>query len=213
VTRTATLLTGLVLLIVPPGVASLAQASQSPAARDGGAPLIENDRVVIREMTWERGRPAPVYEGARDAVIVRLADGSVTFRERGAGRFELPVTETSPRAIVIELASSSPAGSAPAPGHPSSFPRRGASQLIDNRLVKAWTVTWPNGEPTAMHTHPFPTISVTLVGGRQRETRLDGTSSERTVGVGEVRFSEAGRIHREEGLADPPRRAVIVELK
>jgi hypothetical protein len=204
---------GLALLVCA-GAALQAQSVPPAFPREGAVKLIENDRVVVWDVTATEGDPAATHEHPLDTVVVALSDGSVTFERRGTVHPEdAPGGRGHPRIVAVELKGSSPSGSAPAPGYPPSFPRKGARQLLDNQRVSVWEVAWPQNEPTAMHTHPFPTVSVTISGGRQRETRLDGTSSERDVPAGEVRYSDAGRVHQEEGTSQDPRRAIILELK
>jgi len=52
-----------------------------------------------------------------------------------------------------------------------------------------------------------------LVEGAVKLTGRDGTSSVATAPFGFVRFNPKGVVHAEEGVSDPERRAIMVELK
>ena len=48
---------------------------------------------------------------------------------------------------------------------------------LENERVAVWDVVWPKGQPSPIHEHRYAQISVTLVGGSVRVTRLDGSST------------------------------------
>src|ERR1019366_9648566 len=52
-----------------------------------------------------------------------------------------------------------------AQSYPAPYPRENASRVFENGRVTVWEVTWPKGQPTVMHEHPFDQLSVTLAGG------------------------------------------------
>jgi quercetin dioxygenase-like cupin family protein len=97
--------------------------------------------------------------------------------------------------------------------YPPPFPREAARMLFENDRVEVWDVTWPKGQPTAMHEHPVDQLSVTLVGGTKRVTRLGGTP---TVGKSErsqIVFIPRGTVHMEEGVSDVPERKIMIQVK
>lgn len=105
------------------------------------------------------------------------------------------------------------ASPSPAQTYPPPFPREAARKLFENDRVAVWDVTWPKGQPTAMHEHPVDQVSVTLVGGAVRVTRLGGTPVVNKSEPGSVVFTPKGTVHMEEGLSDVPQRKIMLQLK
>lgn len=97
--------------------------------------------------------------------------------------------------------------------YPSPFPREGAKKVFENERVIVWDVTWAKGRPTAVHSHTRDLLSVTLAPGELKDIGLDGAVEVRGAGFGDFRFQPKGRVHIEEGASDPPRRAIVMELK
>jgi hypothetical protein len=98
--------------------------------------------------------------------------------------------------------------------YPPPFPRAAARMLFENDRVEVWDVTWPKGQPTAMHEHPVDQLSMTLVGGTKRVTRLGGGAP--TVGKserGQIVFTPRGTVHMEEGVSDVPERKIMIQVK
>jgi quercetin dioxygenase-like cupin family protein len=85
--------------------------------------------------------------------------------------------------------------------------------LFENDRVAVWDVTWPKGQPTAMHEHPVDQISVTLTGGTKRVTRLGGTPVVSESKRGQIVLTPKGTVHMEEGLSDVPERKIMLQLK
>ena len=97
--------------------------------------------------------------------------------------------------------------------YPNPYPRPNARSVLTNDRVNIWEVTWPKGQPTPMHEHPFDQLSVTLVGGTVRVTRLGKDPVVNQSQLGSVAFTPKGTIHMEEGLSDEPQRKIMLELK
>ncbi|MGD1093254.1 MAG: hypothetical protein ABSB35_14840 [Bryobacteraceae bacterium] len=100
-----------------------------------------------------------------------------------------------------------------AQSYPPPFPREAARMLFENDRVAVWDVTWPKDQPTAMHLHPVDQLSVTLVGGTVRVTRLGGTPAVNESKPGTVVLTPHGTVHMEEGLSDVPQRKIMLQLK
>jgi len=100
-----------------------------------------------------------------------------------------------------------------AQSYPSPYPRKNATEVLQNDRVNVWDVVWPKGQPTAMHEHTFDQFSITLRGGTVRMTRLGETPDEHDSKVGSVLFTPKGMIHMEEGMSDVPQHKVMLELK
>lgn len=100
-----------------------------------------------------------------------------------------------------------------AQNYPPPFPRDGARKLIENDRLVVWDVVWQKGRPSPMHEHRFDQISVTLVGGTVRITRLDGSSTVNQSELGSVTLTARGTVHSEEGVSDIAQHKIMVELK
>ena len=85
--------------------------------------------------------------------------------------------------------------------------------LFENDRVAVWDVTWPKGQPTAMHEHPVDQLSVTLTGGTKRVTRPGGTPAVSESKRGQIVFTPKGTVHMEEGLSYVPERKIMLQLK
>lgn len=96
---------------------------------------------------------------------------------------------------------------------PHAFPRVGAVQLVDNDRVTMWDVTWLKGKPSPMHRHKYDLVGVYLVGSAIKVTNPDGTARESTVEPGFILYQKEGVTHIEEGVADPPRHAILTDIK
>jgi quercetin dioxygenase-like cupin family protein len=106
-----------------------------------------------------------------------------------------------------------PAGSTTGQQLPLAFPRAGATKILENDRVIVWDVQLQKGQRAAMHIHPYDIVSVTVVAGAQQDNGADGVTEDRMFKMGDVRFTPKGRTHFEVGLTDPPRRAIVTELK
>ena len=96
---------------------------------------------------------------------------------------------------------------------PPAFPRDGAKKILENDRVIVWDMQLQKGQRAAMHTHPYDIVSVTLSPGGHQDNGADGVTDIRMFKMGDVRFTPKGRTHFEVGLTDPPRRAIVTELK
>ena len=99
--------------------------------------------------------------------------------------------------------------------YPHAFPRPGAIKLSENERVFVWEVVWPNGAPQAYHRHRYDMTGVFLRWGPLRVTRLDGTFSEslEAFEIPRVFFQGKGVTHKEEGIGEPERHAIMIDLK
>jgi hypothetical protein len=100
-----------------------------------------------------------------------------------------------------------------AQSYPPPFPRKDATELIDNERVEVWDVLWPKGQPSPMHLHQYDQISITLGPGSVKVTRPDGAASTGKSEFGSLGFVHKGTIHAEEGTSDVPQHKIMVELK
>ena len=96
---------------------------------------------------------------------------------------------------------------------PRPFPRPGVVKMLENARVVVWNISWPKGEPTAMHRHVYDLVGSYYTSGDRVITETDGTKRNVTNKAGEITFRQRGLTHIEEGISDTPLRAVFIELK
>ena len=61
-----------------------AQTYPTPSPRDGAMKLLENDRVIVWDVTWLQGHPTAMHRHAHDIVGAFIADGTrMITREDG----------------------------------------------------------------------------------------------------------------------------------
>ncbi len=99
--------------------------------------------------------------------------------------------------------------------YPHAFPRLGVEKLLENERVLVWEVVWPNGAPQPYHRHQYDMTGVFLRWGPLRVTRLDGTFTDslEPFEIPTVFFLEKGVTHKEEGIGEPERHSIMIDLK
>ena len=99
------------------------------------------------------------------------------------------------------------------PALPPPFPRTNATQLLDTDRISVWDIVWPQGQPTAMHRHPYDQVGTYYATGGRLITTPDGAVRAAITKVGSLSTTRKGTTHIEDGNTDPPLRAVFIELK
>lgn len=117
---------GILMAVVAASIGAFAAESgrpyPPPFPRQGSVKLLENNRIVVWDVTWPKGYQSPLHEHYSDAVIVTLTGGvvkvtplhgasstvsykagSVIFAPKGAIHREEGLSATPRRAIVIQL--------------------------------------------------------------------------------------------------------------
>jgi quercetin dioxygenase-like cupin family protein len=216
------------------GLSGLApQPYPPPFPREGAIKLLENERVVVWDVSWEKGKPTPMHEHRLELAGVFLADGAVkiteaggaermsdrspvgtvTYGERGVLHREEGMSDTPRRAVIVELKDFTPAPlDERPPGVAPAFPREGARRLLDNRRLSVWDYQWVPGRPVPLHFHDKDTVVVFLEPGRLRSTPPGGEPVESARRFAEVLFNRRNRSHSEESVEGTPR-AIVFELK
>ena len=198
------------------------------APAQGNKPIIDNDRVTVWDVTWEKNQPGFTAAGDHDAVTVYLVGGDfkvgttaavthktgdAVFRPKGARASEIWVgTVTPPRTTEIALKDSDKRPAANTSGYPLAFPRPGTKNLIDNDRVFVWDSRWQPGVPTAMHFHDKDVVVSYLEDGDLTSIAPDGKTVVNPYKFGVIRFTAGNRSHKEV-LTKGTQRAIIVELK
>ena len=96
---------------------------------------------------------------------------------------------------------------------PPPFPRPGVDKILDNDRVQVWNITWPKGEPTALHRHLYDLVGPYYEPGDRVITAPEGTKRSVSTRAFDIAFQRTGLTHIEEGVSDAPLRAVFVEMK
>ena len=117
--------------------------------------------------------------------------------------------------LLVGVALVSSAGTSFAQEYPHAFPRPGAVKILENERVFIWEVVWPDGAPQAYPRHRYDMTGVFLRWGPLRVTRLDGTFTEslEPFEVPWVFFQGKGVTHKEEGIGQPERHSIMIDLK
>jgi hypothetical protein len=168
--------------------------------------LIDNNRVMVRELTFSGGKPAPIDKRTNDVVVIDLTKTTAFFVPKG-GKHDMPG-----HAIQIDLKDVS---IPPVPNktpYPLAFPREGVKKILENDRVIIWDYTWTIGKPTVMHFHDKDVVVVYLAEGQLKSTTPDGKSEVNNLSPGLTRFNAPNRSHSEE-LVSGSSRAIITEFK
>jgi hypothetical protein len=208
-------------------------AAAAPAVQaqtDGVSPVIDNERVTVREVTLIPGQPGSIERHNTDFVTIFLDGGkihtvdrdgksSVAVRRSGDVIFGVRGEETeeviSPgpsRLVVVELKDHPVLPLVNKSGYPNAFPRPGSKKVLDNGRVVAWDYTWKPGVATRMHYHDKDVVLVYKEDGSIKSTTPDGKSVVSDHTAGTVAFNKGDRTHFEE-LVKGRESAIIVELK
>lgn len=171
-------------------------------------PIIDNERVTVWDVTWEKGQPNPLPRTDHDFVAVSLTrKGTAVFRHKGE-----TAGEEGERTVVIELKDHPLPPLENKSGYPNAFPRPHVKKLIDNDRVVVWSYRWNPGEPTPMHFHDKDVVVVYEEDTALKSTALDGTTALNEYKAGQTKFNARNRTHTEM-LARGTGSAVMTELK
>ena len=174
----------------------------------GTAPLIDNDRVTVREVTAaDPSAKAPPNESIWISVS---RPGEVQVKAKG---MRGDVAALGGRAVEIDLKDTPVAPLENKTGYPLAFPRPGQlKKLFENERVLVWDYTWTPGQATPMHFHDKDVVVVYVADGALKSTTPGGQSTTNEFSVGTVRFNQRDRVHSEI-LSRGAGRAIITELK
>ncbi|HXH05614.1 MAG TPA: hypothetical protein VNI83_03390 [Vicinamibacterales bacterium] len=100
-----------------------------------------------------------------------------------------------------------------AQSYPPAFPRPGATKVLENERVVVWDVVWRRDEPTPVHEHRRPAMTIVVAPGRRMVRLPDNrTAVSGELAVGTYAWTERGTVHADQGLSDPPLRAIVIEI-
>ena len=189
------------------------------------APVIDNERVTVRDITLERGKAGPAIQHAGDYVViyvnggqVRAADGKTAMQAAGSavsghgGSTSDTATGGALHEVVVEL-KDAPSNTVPnTTGLPPAFPRDGSKLVLETPKVRVWNYTWLPGKPTPMHFHNTEVVVTYLHDGDVASTTPDGKKTVNHRKAGDIVFNLANRSHSEE-LVKGEQAGIMLELK
>jgi predicted metal-dependent enzyme (double-stranded beta helix superfamily) len=209
----------------------LAQTYPPPFPRTGATKLLENERVVVWDVTWPKGVSTGmhrhpydltgVYLAPGDRIItavdgtkrpVSTAAGGIVWQRRGLTHIEEGSSDPPLHAIMIELKEDGPVGTDSSGDLPPAFPRETAKLLLENERIRVWDNVWPVGSTGPVHRHVRDNVVVWMADGKLRSTPRDGAPTVTEVKRLTATYSKRGNVHSEQALEGPPR-AYVFELK
>ena len=218
-----------IILALALGLARFFLPPAAPAA--GVAPLIDNDRVTVWDITWTTGAPSALPRRNDDYVVLYLSNGrmklkrpdggsvtvpvgvgDVVFQPKGTVRTEENVSNEPVRARVIDLHDHYVAPLKNTSGYPKAFPRPGSKKLLENKRVAIWDYTFTAGAPSPMHFHDKDVVVTYMADGALTSTTPDGQSQTNENSFGKTTFNARNRTHTEQ-LVKGHARVIAVELK
>jgi hypothetical protein len=197
----------------------------TPALAQSPAPVIDNERVTVRDVVLQPGMPGPAIQHAGDYVIlyfeggrIRAADGKTATHPSGSASFghggttSDTATNGPAHEVVVEL-KDAPSKTVPnTTGLPPAFPREGSKKVLENEKVRVWNYAWQMGKPTPMHFHNTEVVVVYRGDGDVASTTPDGKTTTNHRNPGDIVFNVANRSHSEE-LVKGQQSGIMLELK
>jgi hypothetical protein len=95
---------------------------------------------------------------------------------------------------------------------PPPFPRPGTTSLLENDAVAVWNVSWLQ-QQYPLHTHRYDLVGVSYAEGDRIITQGNAPGRRVATKAWVFQTNRANVTHVEEGVSDPPMRAVLIELK
>ena len=209
----------LVIIIILAALSVSAQVDASPTA-----PVIDNERVRVWDITLIPGKPTLMQRhesavvtmflvGGRirstkengETVVSERKFGEAVYDALGTEHTEEVISESPARLIVIELKGPPEPLYANKSGYPPAFPRPGSLKVFENDRVVIWNYNWTPNVPTPMHFHDKDVVVVYRYDGSLKCVVNDYKS-------GSIWFNRGDRVHFEE-LVKGQQSAMIMELK
>jgi hypothetical protein len=195
------------------------------------APVIDNERVKVWDITLVPGTPTLMqhHESAvvtmflvggkirstkesGEAIVSERKFGEVVYDALGTEHIEEVISGSPARLIVAELKEHPEPLYSNKSGYPPAFPRPGSLKVFDNDRVVIWNYSWTPNVPTPMHFHDKDVVVVYRYDGSLKSTTPDGKSVVNDYKSGSIWFNRGDRVHLEE-LVRGQQSAIILELK
>jgi len=202
-----------------------------PYPRPNTTKRLENERVIVWEVTWPKNQPTPLHEHPYDQFSVTLVGGtvkvtrlgadptvnhstlgSVAFTPKGTIHVEEGMSDVPQQKIMLEIKPSAPAAGE-ATADFKIPPREGAMKVLENERLIAWDIRWDSGFRVAPYFYRFDTVTVFIEPGLLHTVDEQGDIKEIGVKAGDVMYAaRSPEAHSEQAVRGSPR-AIVIELK
>ena len=197
----------------------------TPALAQAPAPVIDNERVTVRDITLEQGKPGPRIGHAGDYIVLYVKGGQVraansktaspadgsAIAGHGGSTSDTAIAGAA-HEVVVEL-KDAPSKTVPnTTGLPPAFPREGSKLVLETGKVRVWNYKWLPGKPTPMHFHNTEVVVTYLHDGDVASTTQDGKKTVNHRKAGDIVFNVANRSHSE-ALVQGEQSGIMLELK
>ena len=164
-----------------------------PAKAQVSAPVIDNPRVTVRDMTLVPGGPGVLVRHDTDFAIMFLIGGKILTTDatgkarivqrqagdavygiKGTEEKNEVVSELPARLVMIELKDFRVAPTINKTSYPAAFPRPGSKKVLENNRVVVWNYDWTLGKPTPLHYHDKDVVLVYRGDGSLKSVTPDG---------------------------------------
>src|SRR4051812_46185157 len=222
------LLFTLCLLVIPVVAISQSNSPQNPVEIKGEPrhhPSFENEFVKIWDVTVPGGDATLWHAHRNDNVVVTLAPaklhietlardpvdaewkyGEVRFSKATYIHRAMNVGTTAFHNLTIELLK-------PASANPITAPNEtGREPVLENDRVRVYRVSLAPGETNPTHTHPFPTLDITM-NAAEIEVTANGKAVRHPVKEDDVSWDAAGTTHSIKNVGSVRFEAVVIEFK
>jgi hypothetical protein len=184
-----------------------AQTYPPPYPRPGTTKVMENDLVIVWDVSWLK-QAYPTHRHLYDYAGIYYTDGDrIIVSEQGTrspthsvawDTFSLPrgithseegASEQPLRGVFLEFKQPQPVGTIDARTSPPAFPGTSGKQLRDSERVTIWELAPAPGRPLSPHLHTRDAVVVAFTGLKPRVTVVErGTvhSDEQTAGADRV---------------------------
>jgi len=170
--------------------ALLMQSYPPPVAREGARHLLGNERVIVWELQWPKGKPTPVHRHdlehvsigiEQGPVLVRNLDGSsfvgegqklggVIYGQKGTTHSEEGQSDRSRRAVWVQLKEGVKVEARQGTVQGDAFPPSGTTKTFENDRVIVWD--YRLSTEVVQHRHTADYVGVSLAEGRVRRDEL-----------------------------------------
>lgn len=235
-TTALTLLAGLLGGLLGAAPRLSAQADDYPHAfpRKGVTQLFDNTRVTVWEVNWRHGDAQPVHRHKYDMAGVYLRFGIITvtaldgtantgaefpvprpyFQVKGITHREEARAPGTPErlAIMVDLKDAATDMMMIDDPEPSSYPREGARNVLENPRVRMWDYTYQAKGPAVKRVYRNDVVEVVVTGGTIAVTGPSGKPETRVLAEKQARYISRGTVQTEQGVSGTPR-VIAIELK
>jgi len=217
------------------GLVVVWMAMTASVAAAAPSKVIDNDEVMVWDVTLNPGEQGPATPKDMDAVVMYLEGGTVksegsvrgetndrkfgdaVFIPKGSNVRDTLVKgastqQKSAHQVVVWLKNVKPKTIANPTQYPTAWPRPGAVKTLENDRVIAWHYSWLKGRPAPMHFHIHQQVIGERYTGAIKTIMEDGKVTMGPTEAGQIRFTEPGRMHSEEWGSGKVS-AVVLELK